>query len=173
MSENRSPPPYLKRGGRATGICWHVDLSALAAVNPWTILVAGLLIHLVIVSRNPSPRRGVNWGLLLVPILLAAFIFGITFVAGRDPSGLHVRNADYWRSPEHYPQALAHLYTAQAWLASLLGVFTDYATIVGTRLKQGASRNGGLASLGLVVFFVAAMALWAGILGSGWDVPAR
>jgi hypothetical protein len=117
---------------------------------------------------------GINWGLFVVPIVLAAFIFGITFVTGKNPNGLHMPNAAYWRSPEHYPQARAHIYAALAWLAALMGIFSDFVTILAVRSKRSASGNlSGLMSIGLVVFFIAAMSLWIGIIGRGWDIPTR
>jgi len=81
---------------------------------------------------------GINWGLFVVPIVLAAFIFGITFVTGKNPNGLQMPNAAYWRSPEHYPQARAHIYAAQAWLAALMGIFSDFVTILAVRSKRSA-----------------------------------
>jgi hypothetical protein len=152
----------------------NVDLGALAAVNPWIVLLAGFLIHLVIVFNNPSPLGGFNWGLFFAPIALAAFVFGTTLLTGRNPNGLHVPNGGYWRSPEHYPQAMAHIQTALAWLTSLMGIFVDFATIMAIRAKRSPSGNpNALKAIGLVLFFVAAMSIFVGIIGAGWDIPAR
>jgi hypothetical protein len=151
-----------------------VDLGALAAISPWIVLLVALLIHAGIVFINRDVGGGINWGLFVAPVVLAAFIFGITLVTSGNPNGLHVPNGSYWRSPEHYPQARAHIYAAQAWLASLMGIFIDLATILAIQSKRSASGNiSGPMSIGLVVFFIAAMSIWFGIIGGGWEIPVR
>jgi hypothetical protein len=46
--------------------------------------------------------------------------------------------------------------------------------IMALRTKRSSSGNlNAPMAMGLIVLFVAAMSIFIGILGSGWDIPAR
>ncbi len=131
------------------------------------------MIHLWIVfTIGRTPRGGINCGYLLPFFLLVGFILLITAITGKNPNGLHVPNGEYWRSPEHYQEAMAHIRAAMAWFAALLGIWIDLITIMVMGAKNNARGNvNGPFALGLVAGFIGIMTLFVTLISSGWDIP--
>lgn len=59
-----------------------------------------------------------------VGVSLSVFVVGICYlIRFFPPSSLNVPHADYWRSPEHFPEACDYLFWNSFWLSTVLLVW--------------------------------------------------
>lgn len=114
-------------------------------------------------QANGWMTRGQHVGFMLgFGILLPLFIVGATYITRFiNPRLLNVPNPDYWRSPEHFPEASAFLLTHSIWLANGLWVWLiglNYSIVDANKVSPPRLSPTWITSL--MVFFFVGLIVW-------------
>jgi len=156
---------------RASVLLWILSLVFLIASVHWlgASLPDRVATHFG-ASGHPNGWMSRSSHLLfftLFGIGFSSFVIGISYVVRFfPPSLLNVPHAEYWRSPEHYPEACDFLFHHSFWFGTLASLWLAafHALIVqANHAVPVALDSAKIAALTLV--FLAGIALWiAGLI---------
>jgi uncharacterized membrane protein len=183
----RRPNAGLSQPSQALARLWYVlalslSFSALClALNTLYIqaLAAGLpervATHFGFDGRPDGwmSRAGFTRFAVAFPVAIALFVLGLGYCARyTDPNSLHVANAAYWRSSEHYVQACDRLLAALGVLVGGLTVFLAFVWHVMARAQtQEPVRIDKSALIVAALPFAVFVAGWCIWLGRLYDLP--